>query len=441
MKFFDREDKIARLREIRDRSRNEAQFTVVTGRRRIGKTELVKRALGDRDFVYLFVSRKSEADLVSDFVEEFNRVVPDAVSPEIRTLQGFFREVFKVAQLQPVTVFIDEFQDFYRVNPSAFSILQGLWDREHGNARLNLVVCGSINSLVSRIFLNRKEPLYGRQTAFMRVEAFSVEVMKDILRHYKRAFTPADLLALWSFTGGVAKYVALMMDAGATDFESMLKVAVSEDSFFLEEGRILLGDEFGRDYAVYFSILSAIARGVTTRNEIEQTVGRAVGGHLTRLEDDYHLVSRRLPFGAKTTRLVRYQIEDPFYRFWFRFVFRHDGLVQMKAFEMLRKFVRRDYPVFSGLALESLMRKKMSESGEWSRIGNWWDRKGENEIDLIAQNELEDVCLVAEVKRDRRRLDLTLLREKFEHCRPMLGLAKSVKVEFKGLSPDDLVCL
>ena len=239
MKFFDREDKIARLREIRERSRNEAQFTVVTGRRRIGKTELVKRALGDRDFVYLFVSRKSEADLVSDFVEEFNRVVPDSVSPEIRTLQGFFREVFKVAQRQPVTVFIDEFQDFYR--------------------------------------------------------------------------------------------------------------------------------------------------------------------------------------------------------FWFRFVFKHDGLVQMKAFEMLRKFVRRDYPVFSGLALESLLRKKLSESGEWSRIGNWWDRKGENEIDLIAQNELEDVCLVAEVKRDRRRLDLTLLREKFDRCRSALGLAKSVKVEFKGLSPEDLV--
>ena len=438
MKFFDREEKIARLREIRARSRDEAQFTVVTGRRRIGKTELVKRALGDCDFVYLFVSRKSESDLVSDFVEEFNRVVPDAVSPEVRSLQGFFREVFKVARSRPVTVFIDEFQEFYRVCPSAFSVLQGLWDREHESAHLNLVVCGSVNSLVSRIFLNRKEPLYGRQTAFMRVEAFSVEVMKDVLRHYKRAYTPEDLLALWAFTVGVAKYVAVMMDAGATDFEAMLKVAVSEDSFFLEEGRLLLGDEFGRDYAVYFSILLAIARGVTTRNEIEQVVGRPVGGHLTRLEADYHLVSKRLPFGAKTARLVRYQIEDPFYRFWFRFIFKYDGLVQMKAFEMLRKFVRRDYPVFSGLALESLLRKKLAESGAWSRIGNWWDRKGENEIDLIAQNELENICQVAEIKRDRRRLDLAALRAKFEVCRQALGVPKTVKVEFKGLSFEDL---
>jgi len=438
MKFFDREDKIAALREIRERSLAEAQFTVVTGRRRIGKTELVKRAFGDRDFVYLFVSRKSETDLVADFVEEFNRVLPDAVSPEVRTLQGFFREMFKAAKAQPVTVFVDEFQDFYRVDPSAFSVLQGLWDREHGNARLNLVVCGSIYTLISKIFLNRKEPLYGRQTAFMRIEPFSVAVLKDILRHHKRNYAPEDLLALWAFTGGVAKYVALLMDAGATDFDRMLKTAIAEDSFFLEEGRILLGDEFGRDYAVYFSILSVIARGVTTRNEIEQAVGRPVGGHLTRLEEDYHLVSKRLPFGAKTTRLVRYQIDDPFYRFWFRFVFKYDGMVQMKNFDLLRKFVRRDYPTFSGFALESYFRRKFEESGDWSRLGNWWNRKGENEIDLIALNELDGVCRVVEIKRERKRIDLDALREKFAASRTVLGLSSTTEPEFVGLSMEDM---
>ena len=97
MKFFDREDKIAALRKIREKSLAEAQFTVVTGRRRIGKTELVKRALEDQGFVYLFVSRKSETDLVVDFIEEFNRVLPDSISGEVCTLGGFFREMFKAA--------------------------------------------------------------------------------------------------------------------------------------------------------------------------------------------------------------------------------------------------------------------------------------------------------------------------------------------------------
>ena len=439
MRFFDREEKIEKLRTIRRKSASEAQFTVITGRRRIGKTELVKHAYGEDDFAYLFVSRKSETDLVAGFIEEMNRICPDSVSPEIRSLEGFFKEMFKLARNRPITVFIDEFQEFRKVNPSAFSVLQGLWDREHGNVKLNLVVCGSINTLMHEIFMNRKEPLYGRQTAFMRIEPFSIRVLKDILRFHKKSYTAEDLLALWAFTGGVAKYVALLMDAGATDLDKMLKTAIDEDSFFLEEGKVLLGDEFGKDYSTYFSILSAISRGVTTRNEIEQAVGRQVGGYLTRLEDDYHLVSKRMPFGAKTTRQVRYQIDDPFYRFWFRFIFRYDYMVQMKSFELLRKLVRRDYPVFSGLALERYFRKKMAEEGLWSRVGSWWDRRGENEIDIIAESELDGKCVVCEVKRDKSRIDLGALKAKFAaFANAAGGKWKQAKPDFLALSTKDM---
>lgn len=438
MKFFDRKDKLEKLRAIRARSVSEAQFTVITGRRRVGKTELVKCAYGTDDFAYLFVSRKSEADLVSGFVEETNRAYPDAVSAEVHSLEGFFKEVFKFARNQPVTFFIDEFQEFRKVNPSAFSVLQGLWDREHGRVKLNLVVCGSINTLMHRIFMNRKEPLYGRQTTFMRVEPFSTGVLKEILRFYKKDFTSEDLLALWAFTGGIAKYVALLMDAGATDFDQMLKAAINEDSFFLEEGKILLGDEFGKEFSTYFSILSAIARGVTTRNEIEQIVGRQVGGFLTRLEEDYGLVSKRVPFGAKTTRQVKYQIDDPFYRFWFRFIFKYDYMVQMKSFGLLRKIVIRDYPVFSGFALERYFRQKLAESGEWSRLGNWWDRKGENELDLIAEDELSGRLLVAEIKRDKRRIDLNAVREKYARFVKATEQRRGAVPEFKALSLEDM---
>ena len=437
MKFFDREDKIEKLRAIRAKSAKESQFTVMVGRRRVGKTELVKTAFGDEDFIYLFVSRKSEVDLVEGFVEEVNRICPNAISTEVRTLNGFFKELFKLAATRQVTVFIDEFQEFRKVNASTFSVLQGLWDREHDRVRLNLVVCGSINTLMNKIFLGRKEPLYGRQTAFLRLEPFSTEILKEILRFHKRRYEPEDLLALWALTGGVAKYVAILMDAGATDLEKMLKVAMTEDSFFLEEGRILLGDEFGKDYSIYFSILSSIARGVTTRNEIEQCVGRQVGGYLTRLEEDYHLVSKRVPFGAKTTRQVRYQIDDPFYRFWFRFIFKYDHLVQMKSFEMLRRIVKRDYPAFSGFALESYFRTRFAESGKWTRLGNWWDRKGENELDLIAENELDGKLLVAEVKRDKGRIDLDAVRRKYETFVKATG-KRCGKPQFTALSLEDM---
>lgn len=438
MRFFGREKKIEKLRAIRDQSASEAQFTVITGRRRVGKTELVKQAYRGGDFAYLFVSHKSEADLVAGFVEETNRAYPDSISPEIHSLEGFFKEVFKLAKNRSITVFIDEFQDFRRINPSFFSILQGLWDREHGETRLNLVVCGSINTLMNEIFLKRKEPLYGRQTVFLRLEPFPTDTLKEILRFHKKDYASEDLLALWTFTGGIAKYVALLMDAGATDFAKMLDVAINEDSFFLEEGKILLGDEFGKDYSIYFSILSAMARGVTARNEIEQVVGRQIGGYLTRLEEDYHLVSKHVPFGAKTMRQVKYQIDDPFYRFWFRFIFKYDYMVQMKSFELLKKIIARDYPTFSGVALERYFQKKFAESGDWTRIGNWWDRKGENELDLVAEDELSGRFVVAEVKRDKSRIDLANVREKFGHFARAVGLKKGIAPEFKTLSMDDM---
>lgn len=422
MKFFDRQEEIARLRAIRQESQEEARFTVLTGRRRVGKTELVKHAYADEDFVYLFVSRKAEPVLVASFVEEVNRVADDAISPEISSLSGFFRELFKLAERRPLTVFIDEFQEFLRINPAVYGDLQGLWDRYHDRVRLNLVVCGSINSLMTKIFQDRKEPLYGRQTAMMKLAPFTTDVLKEILSFHSPDYANDDLLALYAFTGGVAKYVAMLMDAKATTRAKMIKAIVAPDSLFLDEGKMLLSDEFGKDYAVYFSILSAIARGATSRNEIEQDVGRAVGGHLTRLESDYHLIVKQEPFGSKSTKIIRYQIDDRFYVFWFRFIFKYDYMLQIGAYEMLRKLVERDYTVFAGKALERYYLQKFAESGKWTRLGSWWDRKGTNEIDLVAENELTERLEVYEVKIDAQRYRAAQLAQKVEAFRTAIGL-------------------
>ena len=438
MKFFDREKEIARLREIREESLKEARFTVLTGRRRVGKTELVKQAYAGEDFVYLFVSRKAEPVLVASFIEEVNRVAPDAINSEITTFAGFFRELVKVAERRPLTVFIDEFQEFLRINPSVYGDIQGIWDRYHDRIHLNLVVCGSVNSLMTRIFQDRKEPLYGRQTALLKLAPFSTSVLKEILAFHYPRYTNEDLLALYAFTGGVAKYVAMLMDARAYTRSKMIKAIVSSDSLFLDEGKMLLSDEFGKDYAVYFSILSAIARGATSRNEIEQDVGRAVGGHLTRLESDYHLIVKQEPFGATSSKIVRYQIDDRFYVFWFRFIFKYDYMLQIGAYEMLQKLIARDYLVFAGKALERYFRQKFAESGKWTRLGSWWDRKGENEIDLVAENELEHRLEVFEVKMDAGRYREAVLEKKVEAFRRAVGLKPNKAIEKGGLSLEEM---
>ena len=127
----------------------------------------------------------------------------------------------------------------------------------------------------------------------MTVRPFTPAVLKEILTEYHPGHTAEDLLALYSFTGGVAKYVQLLVDAGATTKSAMLDHIIKADSIFLGEGKAILIEEFGKDYGVYFSILSAIARGKTSRSEIENVVGREIGGYLTKLENEYEVIAEK----------------------------------------------------------------------------------------------------------------------------------------------------
>ena len=400
MRFFDRVEEIASLKEIRELSKDNAQFTVVTGRRRIGKTHLVWKAYEDRPILYFFVARKAETDLCSDYLLEIENKLGIPSLGKVKHFPEIFEYVMKLSMERPVTLFIDEFQEFFKVNKSVYSDMQRIWDKYHAQAHINLIVCGSIYSMMTKIFRDKKEPLYNRQTRFMSVKPFTPAVLKEIMAEYNPDYTPEDLLALYSFTGGVAKYVQLLIDAGATTKTRMLNQIIKSESVFLGEGKAILIEEFGKDYGIYFSILSAIARGKTSRSEIENTVGREIGGYLTKLENEYEVISKRQPiFEKSTTKNVRYTIVDNFFTFWFRFIYKYNYMLEIENYDALKTIINRDYETFSGLMLERYFKRVLIESKKYTRIGSWWDRKGENEIDIVAENELEGQAIFIEVKR------------------------------------------
>jgi len=155
---------------------------------------------------------------------------------------------------------------------------------------------------------------------------------------------------------------------------------ISEDSAFIADGKNMLIEEFGKDYAVYFSILSAIARGENTRSKIEASLGKEVSGYLTRLENDYNIIGKNLPIFTKTkTKNLRYVIEDNFLTFWFRFIYKYSHIIEIAQYNELKKIIERDYSTFSGKILERYFRQKFIELGGITRIGSFWDKSGENE--------------------------------------------------------------
>ena len=216
MRFFGRKDEIAELHNIRNLSLQTARFTIVTGRRRSGKTSLLLKAYEDvEDLLYFFVARKSEEELCKDFVNEIKEKLQIPILGDVLRFADIFKYLLQLSKSRPLTIIIDEFQDFKRVNSSVFSDMQKIWDLNKQDAHINLVVCGSIYSLMNIIFKNNKQPLYGRQTGEIKVTPFPPSVIKEILCTYNPSYTNEDLLALYSYTGGVAEYVEMMLDAGA----------------------------------------------------------------------------------------------------------------------------------------------------------------------------------------------------------------------------------
>lgn len=439
MKFFGRHNEIKELQETRRLSLQTARFTIVTGRRRSGKTSLLIKAYEDvQDMLYFFVARKTEAELCKDFVEEITSKLQLPILGEVVRFADIFKYLLQLSKNRSLTLIIDEFQDFKRVNPSVFSDMQKIWDLNKQEAHINLVVCGSVYSLMNVIFKNNKQPLYGRQTGEIKVTPFPPSVVKEILSSYNSAYTNEDLLALYSYTGGVAEYVEMMMDAGAMTNEQMTEKFVAKNSYFIYEGKNMLIEEFGKDYARYFEILQLIASGYTTRGEIESIMKIEIAGYLAKLENDYCLISRYTPMFQKANRNIHYQIEDNFLRVWFRYIYKYGYMIEVGANKKLKMLMDKDYTTYTGKVLERYFLAKMIESEEYTQIASWWDRKGENEIDLIAADELEQKVTFYEVKRQAKDINLGILKDKAEHFFQATGKFKKYDIGYQGLSMEDM---
>ena len=437
MKFYDREKEIEILRRNWEKSAEHSLFTVMIGRRRIGKTALLLKTEQEQKMLYLYVSKDNERVLVEKFQKAAEEVLGLHIYGRLETFAQFFEQIMKYGKEHHFTIVFDEFQNFLKVNPAIPSHIQDIWDRYHESTMVNLVTCGSIYSMMHKIFDNDDEPLYGRKDCEIRLKPFRISVIKEILHDYNPNYTAEDLLCLYMLTGGVAKYIALLMDAGATDKESMLKWATALESPFITEGRELVLSEFGKDYANYLSILQLVAGGMTVQNQIDNIIGKNTGTYLKRLEEDYNYVSKLVPMFSKPgCRNLRWSVEDCFLRFWFRFVLPNQSLIETERNDLLLEIVERDYNDYTGLVLEQYFRQKIGEEERVTLVGNYWDRKGMNEIDLIALNDIDKTALVAEVKRNADRYNPKLLQEKFDSIRS--NFWKYGEVQLKGLSMQDM---
>tara|TARA_R110002111_G_scaffold80386_1_gene127167 strand:+ start:100 stop:1437 length:1338 start_codon:yes stop_codon:yes gene_type:complete len=431
-KFYNRNPQLISLRKA---SKAESGILdVIVGRRRVGKTRLIQEAFSTNEnvYLYLFISRKSEQALV----DEFSSIIKSELNAKFfrpASLKDSIEFLLDYSINNPITVVIDEFQDIAKVNASFYSDLQNLWDSYKLKSQMNLVVCGSLYNLMTKIFKDKDEPLFNRQDHYYHVRPLTPSYIKNIMVDQNN-FNPKNYLLWWCLSGGIPKYLEWIIDAK----EDVLNTLISDGSPLIKEGHHRLVEDFGEEHRTYFDILGAIASGYNTKPKIVDYLGYQINDAFPKLTDSFEIINKLTSMDASAnTKTIRYEIADPFLRFWFRFIYKNRSAIEIGNYSYIKDIIERDYTTYSGIELEHLLREILIESMQFNRIGNFWDRKGHNEIDIIAINDTKKTALFVEVKLQQKYYDEQALFEKVGYASAKLKL-KGYTIEHRGVSLDTL---
>lgn len=428
MKFYNREEELKILKSAYSNYKKSSQLVVITGRRRIGKTRLVLSSLKGKKFLYFFVEKKNIANLLETFQEELKEKLNLLIPGRISNFDEFIMTLFECAKKKELIVVFDEVSNFKFIDNSVFSTFQKYWDKNKATTKICLIFIGSMFTMMKKIFFDSKEPLFGRATIRINLSSLPPLAQRDILSNLK-IFSYPNLLHFYSIFGGVPKYLELIEDLGLSgkSFDKILgTLFFNRDAMLKDEGRLILMEEFGKKYPKYFSILQAIARGKTRRNEISNACGintDSIGPYLYELENYYELIERKTPIFTikKKSKLSFYRVKDHFFRFWFRFIYRYSHLYEIEAYNRLKQFVMQELSTFEGFSFEELIKEILIKLNKeckfkiaFTRLGSFWNRKG-NEIDIVCADEDKKEIFFGECKLKLRKnldRDIRLLKEK-----------------------------
>lgn len=453
MKFYNRETELSRLSEIATLSMKTAHMVVITGRRRIGKTELIRQfSRGTKDVLYLFVSKKKPHILLEEFRDILAERIPLIKTAAFRSFEDLFSFIFSYMKEHPVITVFDEFQNFESVDPSVFSILQNHWDREKNKTKGAFIFIGSVFTLMQKIFEGKKEPLFGRATSKLYIEPLTPVAIAEILSDY-HLDSAAHLPFYYTLFGGIPKYYFLLDRYrlfGKPHAEVIKKLYCESDAALQNEGRELLIEEFGKNYHLYFSILQVIAGGETQMARIADGAGinvNSISKYLDELTSYYQVLERKIPVTEHRyeKKIGRYYIKDQALRFWFRYIFRNQSLIEIGDEKSLTAKIMNDISTFMGRSFEELVRALLIQKNigviipfRFTKIGGFWTRRGDVEIDIIALNEEKETILFAECKLKGNKFTLEDAKRLKEKSKSVKWKANRRKEYFALFSAEDI---
>lgn len=409
----------------------------IYGRRRVGKTELIKQFCRNKKTIYLLATLVPERETLEGFSKRIAETFHDRLlmANPLRSWDALLLYLAGKAERERLVVVFDEFPYLVRRSRGLPSILQAHWDEKLSKSKVFLILCGSFIGMMEREVLGHKSPLYGRRTGQMFIGPLNFRQACEFFP----AFDIKQKIEAYAILGGLPAYLLEFGDRTWIT-ENIRDKILRPDAFLYNEIPFILREEL-REPANYFAILKAIAFGRTSLNEIVQASGleRAkVAKYLDTLAD-LRLVERRLSVTEKYPHKSRkglYAISDHYFRFWFRFVYPNRDYIEIGRGEHVLDEIKSTLAHFVAYTFEDVCRQYIRERG-WMKVGSWW-HKGE-EIDLVALDERKEQIVLGECKWSNRPMGmdaLISLKRKREH----MGYEKGLKEKFilfskAGFSP------
>ena len=391
------------------------RMTIVYGRRRVGKTELLNKFSEDKEVIFYTASEASAENNLTGFEGAiFEALSPGGIHPHFRSFEEAFLYIGEHAGKKKLLVIIDEYPYLAESDKSISSVLQKCIDTDWKDKNIYLILCGSSISFMEDEVLAGKSPLYGRRTSQMDLLPFDYKRSAEFVPDY----TFEEKAIVYGVTGGVAKYLKLF-EAGMSLEDNIKRLFFSESGYLFEEPKNLLRQEF-RDISLYNTIIEVVADGATKMNEISQRTGISTAGLTQALNKlmKVRIIKKFIPIiKKKNKRYSGYAVGDGMFRFWYRFVSRGTTAITRgfgtQYFEtQVKPFIHEFMGyVFEEMCQEYVMEKGIigslpvfvNETGKWTGQDN--EKKQPSDIDVVGIDRVKKQAVIGECKFGNKKVD------------------------------------
>lgn len=426
MRFIGRKNGLHTLNTEYNRN---SSFVVIYGRRRVGKTTLIKEFLKNKTAFYYLATEELESQSMKRLANVIARTTKNTLLQKIEFTDwlDLFQLIADYKPEEKKVLVIDQFPYLVRTNSAFPSILQNAWDEFLKDSNVMLILSGSLIGMMQKHALSYDSPLYGRRTAQMRLTPLP---FTSIYETQNLPFEQA--VEQFALTGGVPKYLEFFEDG--RPLEEQLKDAVfSKNGFLYEEPNFLLKSEF-LTAVNYFSIIKTIADGNHKLGKIASALGQessSLTPYLSTLSD-LGFIEKRTPITEKNPEKSRkglYFIADNFLRFWFCYVYPYKGELELDNMQIVLDEIHKDFKEkFVAFAYEDICKDIFAKlcsnnaiSFVPSRIGSYWlnDYDGDTEINVMSVDHQNKQVFAGECKYHTKPVDAPVyfaLKEKVDNA-------------------------